>query len=212
MAGGRIVERGAHRDLIAADTLYRRMFGAAELEGTTLDAAEPAAGAGRRAPPAPAGPPRPPPRTVRHRAARRGELSGAPRRAMELELGGQGLRELADGHAARLVVAGAPPPPAPCGATRTRGLTWPGSGRQSGPHGSGADLHEFRGWRAFVHLARELKLSRLARLVYPYRGRAALSHRRHDRGHRHRPGGALPGEDRHRLGHPEEAICTSSTW
>ena len=49
------------------------------------------------------------------------------------------------------------------------------SGRQSGPHGSGADLHEFRGWRAFVHLARELKLSRLARFVYPYRGRAALS-------------------------------------
>jgi len=47
--------------------------------------------------------------------------------------------------------------------------------RQSGPHGSGADLHEFRGWRAFVHLARELKLARLARLVYPYRWRAALS-------------------------------------
>jgi len=40
MDGGRIVERGTHRELIASDTLYRRMFGAAELEGTTLDAAE----------------------------------------------------------------------------------------------------------------------------------------------------------------------------
>jgi ABC-type multidrug transport system fused ATPase/permease subunit len=37
MDKGRIVERGAHRELIARDTLYRRMFGAAELEGTTLD-------------------------------------------------------------------------------------------------------------------------------------------------------------------------------
>ena len=36
MAQGRIVERGMHRELIAGDTLYRRMFGAAELEGTTL--------------------------------------------------------------------------------------------------------------------------------------------------------------------------------
>jgi hypothetical protein len=36
-----------HRDLIAADTLYRRMFGAAELEGTTLDAADGFAGDGR---------------------------------------------------------------------------------------------------------------------------------------------------------------------
>jgi ABC-type multidrug transport system fused ATPase/permease subunit len=52
-------------------------------------------------------------------------------------------------------------------------MSW--SARQSGPHGSGADLHEFRGWHAFVHLARELKLARLARLVYPYRRRAALS-------------------------------------
>ncbi len=52
-------------------------------------------------------------------------------------------------------------------------MAW--NARQSGPHGSGADLHEFRGWRAFVHLARELKLARLARLVYPYRLRAALS-------------------------------------
>ena len=46
MADGRIVERGAHRELIAADTLYRRMFGAAELEGTTLDAAELLGGGG----------------------------------------------------------------------------------------------------------------------------------------------------------------------
>ena len=52
-------------------------------------------------------------------------------------------------------------------------MAW--SGRRSGPHGSGAELHEFRGWRTFVHLARELKLARLARLAYPYRGRAALS-------------------------------------
>ncbi|HUK76502.1 MAG TPA: ABC transporter ATP-binding protein [Thermoleophilia bacterium] len=46
LAGGRIVERGVHRDLIAADTLYRRMFGAAELEGTTLDDAEVVGGGG----------------------------------------------------------------------------------------------------------------------------------------------------------------------
>ena len=52
-------------------------------------------------------------------------------------------------------------------------MAW--TSRQSGPHGSGADLHEFRSWRAFVHLARELKLARLARLVLPYRGRATLS-------------------------------------
>jgi ATP-binding cassette subfamily B protein len=45
----------------------------------------------------------------------------------------------------------------------------------SGPHGSGASLEELKGWRAFVHLARELKLSRLARLAYPYRRRALLS-------------------------------------
>lgn len=45
----------------------------------------------------------------------------------------------------------------------------------SGPHGSGAALEEMRGWRAFLHLASELKLSRLARLAYPYRRRAALS-------------------------------------
>ena len=36
-------------------------------------------------------------------------------------------------------------------------MAW--SGRSSGPHGSGADLQEFRGWRAFVHLARELTRS-----------------------------------------------------
>ncbi len=46
MADGRIVERGTHRELIAADTLYRRMFGAAQVEGTTLDAAELAGGGG----------------------------------------------------------------------------------------------------------------------------------------------------------------------
>jgi len=45
----------------------------------------------------------------------------------------------------------------------------------SGPHGSGASLEELKGWRAFVHLARELKLARLARLAYPYRARAIFS-------------------------------------
>jgi len=45
----------------------------------------------------------------------------------------------------------------------------------SGPHGSGASLEELRGWRAFVHLAHELKLARLARLAYPYRRRAVFS-------------------------------------
>jgi ABC-type multidrug transport system fused ATPase/permease subunit len=45
----------------------------------------------------------------------------------------------------------------------------------SGPHGSGATLEDLRGWRAFVHLARELKLARLARLAYPYRRRAIFS-------------------------------------
>jgi ATP-binding cassette subfamily B protein len=47
--------------------------------------------------------------------------------------------------------------------------------RHAGPHGSGASLEELRGWRAFLHLARELKLARLARLAYPYRHRALLS-------------------------------------
>jgi ABC-type multidrug transport system fused ATPase/permease subunit len=49
------------------------------------------------------------------------------------------------------------------------------SRHSSGPHGSGASLEEMRGWRAFLHLASELKLSRLARLAYPYRRRAFLS-------------------------------------
>jgi len=52
-------------------------------------------------------------------------------------------------------------------------MAW--TGRHSGPHGSGAELQEFKGWRAFVHLARELKLARLARLAYPYRRRSVLS-------------------------------------
>ena len=43
------------------------------------------------------------------------------------------------------------------------------------PHGSGASLDELRGWRAFLNLARELKLARLARLARPYRRRAILS-------------------------------------
>ncbi len=68
MAGGRIVERGVHRELIAADTLYRRMFGAAELEGTTLDAPRWSAGAGRRSS---AGPPPPTGAAARRRAPRR---------------------------------------------------------------------------------------------------------------------------------------------
>jgi ABC-type multidrug transport system fused ATPase/permease subunit len=49
------------------------------------------------------------------------------------------------------------------------------TGRHAGPHGSGAELQDFRGWRQFAHMARELKLARLVRLVKPYRGRAALS-------------------------------------
>ena len=47
--------------------------------------------------------------------------------------------------------------------------------RHTGPHGSGATLEDMRGWRSFLHLASELKLSRLARLAYPYRRRAAAS-------------------------------------
>ncbi len=37
---GRIVERGTHDELIAGDTLYARMFGDAEADGTTLDVVE----------------------------------------------------------------------------------------------------------------------------------------------------------------------------
>jgi ABC-type multidrug transport system fused ATPase/permease subunit len=44
-----------------------------------------------------------------------------------------------------------------------------------GPHGSGPDIADLRGWSAFVHLARELKLARIARYAYPYRGRALFS-------------------------------------
>jgi ATP-binding cassette subfamily B protein len=47
--------------------------------------------------------------------------------------------------------------------------------RHAGPHGSGASVEELRGWRAFLHLARELRLARLARFAYPYRRRALLS-------------------------------------
>jgi ATP-binding cassette subfamily B protein len=47
--------------------------------------------------------------------------------------------------------------------------------RHSSPHGSGASPEELRGWRSFWHLARELKLARLARLTRPYRRRAMLS-------------------------------------
>ena len=49
------------------------------------------------------------------------------------------------------------------------------SRHSSGPHGSGASIDELKGWRAFTHLARELKLARLARLASPYRRRAMLS-------------------------------------
>jgi ATP-binding cassette, subfamily B, bacterial len=51
MDKGRIVERGAHRELIAGDTLYRRMFGAAELEGATFDTVGELGGDGRPARP-----------------------------------------------------------------------------------------------------------------------------------------------------------------
>ncbi len=47
--------------------------------------------------------------------------------------------------------------------------------RHTGPHGSGAGVEELRGWRAFLHLARELRLARLARLAAPYRRRALAS-------------------------------------
>ncbi|HQH22217.1 MAG TPA: ABC transporter ATP-binding protein [Thermoleophilia bacterium] len=52
----------------------------------------------------------------------------------------------------------------------------PAASRHTGrTHGVGASFEEMRGWRAFLHLARELKLARLARLAYPYRGRAVSS-------------------------------------
>jgi len=47
--------------------------------------------------------------------------------------------------------------------------------RHAGPHGSGASVEELRGWSAFLHLARELRLARLARFASPYRRYAALS-------------------------------------
>jgi ATP-binding cassette subfamily B protein len=47
--------------------------------------------------------------------------------------------------------------------------------RNVGPHGSGASVEELRGWRAFLHLARELRLARLARFAAPYHRRALLS-------------------------------------
>jgi ATP-binding cassette subfamily B protein len=46
--------------------------------------------------------------------------------------------------------------------------------RPGSPHGSGAELADIRGWRALLHLARELQLSRLARFMLPYRRRAAF--------------------------------------
>ncbi len=47
--------------------------------------------------------------------------------------------------------------------------------RNVGPHGRGAGADELRGWSAFLHLARELRLARLARFAAPYRRRAVLS-------------------------------------
>ncbi len=43
-----------------------------------------------------------------------------------------------------------------------------------GLHGNGASPEELHGWRAFLHLVRELELARLSRLVRPYRRRAVL--------------------------------------
>jgi ABC-type multidrug transport system fused ATPase/permease subunit len=51
-------------------------------------------------------------------------------------------------------------------------MAW--TGRQSGPHGSGAELEDIRGWRALLHLASELQLARLSRFMLPYKRRAAL--------------------------------------
>jgi len=47
--------------------------------------------------------------------------------------------------------------------------------RHAGPHGAGASSEELRGWGAFLHLARELRLTRLARFAAPYKDRAVLS-------------------------------------
>ena len=47
--------------------------------------------------------------------------------------------------------------------------------RHAGPHGSGANSEELRGWSAFLHLAHELRLARLARFAAPYKDRALLS-------------------------------------
>ena len=47
--------------------------------------------------------------------------------------------------------------------------------RHAGPHGSGASVEELRGWSAFLHLARELRLARLAHFASPYKRRAVLS-------------------------------------
>ncbi len=47
--------------------------------------------------------------------------------------------------------------------------------RHAGPHGSGASSEELRGWSAFLHLAHELRLARLARFAAPYKDRALLS-------------------------------------
>ncbi len=49
------------------------------------------------------------------------------------------------------------------------------SRHSQGPHGTGASPDDLRGWRAFVHLSRELQLARLARLARPYRRRAIVA-------------------------------------
>jgi len=53
-------------------------------------------------------------------------------------------------------------------------VAWVGR-HSSGPHGHGAELEDLGGWRSLLHLARELQLARLARFMWPYRGRAALA-------------------------------------
>lgn len=49
------------------------------------------------------------------------------------------------------------------------------SHRGHSPQRSGASAEDLRGWRAMLHLTRELRLARLARLARPYRRRASLS-------------------------------------